>query len=478
MQDFKQLIALAEYIQLAEVVRILKRDDADESNAVELYQHRYPVMADNRPAKIAVYTAIFGGYDGAPVVNHIDPTIDYVLFTEEAGFVAPAPWQVRVIPAMFEDPQMDARRVKLLSHLFLYDYDVTVWIDGNFTLEKLTADLVAELVSMAPVSLCKHQFRNCIYDEAGEIIRRGIDALTPVLRQVQYYQVRKFPSQFGLHVTSFLVRDHRDANTVKLNMRWWELLSANSKRDQLAFDYVRWECNIPILELPFNLKNNALYCWGQNGEGNHQHRVRRNDERFGRAYKLNGLTPSAPFQGAYHASSEIWSRDFLKHWFALNHLLSSSPGPVEPSVLNIDTQQLSPHMLPDVRLADYQKHILNQLDHAKRILMLGFDGGHFALLALRLTSAKCVLVDEQLTPYKRQGLQYLQALHGNRFAHFTLADIQKLETPMFDMVMVAYSSQNTIDYWQQTLPNQLTDEVKRIIMGKDIPVFHGVQNHD
>ncbi|MDP8566377.1 glycosyltransferase domain-containing protein [Methylophilus aquaticus] len=458
MQQLNHFVALADYMQPAEVARILARDDVDDNNAIALYQQRYPVVSTHRPGKIAVYTAIFGGYDSAPVLNHIDPAVDYILYTEEAEFVAPAPWQVRVIPAMFEDPQMDARRVKLLSHLFLYDYDVTVWIDGNFTLEKLTAALIEECVSRAPVALCKHQFRNCIYDEAGEIIRRGIDALTPVLRQIQHYQVRQFPAQFGLHVTSFLVRDHRSANVIKLNMRWWELLSANSKRDQLAFDYVRWECQIPMMALPFNLKNNALYCWGQNGEGKHQQRTRRNNERFGRAFKLadQGEHTYANANAKYSPISERWSKDFLKHWFALNQCLSAVSGAEEASIMHVGDQPLSAHMLPDVRLAEVQADALNLLDHSKRVLLLGYDGGHFALMVLKLTSAKCVVVDENLTPYKQAGLQYLQALYANRLAHFSLQDIQQLPSPMFDLIVVNRNAQAVF----AKIPNQVAERVK------------------
>ncbi len=69
--------------------------------------------------KMAVYTAIFSDYDEPPGLQVIDDRIDYFLFTDGSVKSAPPPWQVRIISPIFADPQRDARRVKLLPHLFL-----------------------------------------------------------------------------------------------------------------------------------------------------------------------------------------------------------------------------------------------------------------------------------------------------------------------------------------------------------------------
>ncbi|TXI38472.1 MAG: FkbM family methyltransferase [Methylophilus methylotrophus] len=424
---------LESYFQVQEAARILNINNQSETLIKQNYFNHYPVKYTNPTGKVAVYTAIFGGYDTAPILNYIDPQLDYILYTDQPDFAAPSPWQVRVVPAVFVDPQMDARRIKVLSHLFLADYTITVWIDGNFTLEKLTLELVQDIASRAPVSLCKHQFRNCIYDEAIEILKRGIDASTPVLKQIQYYQAHAFPRQYGLHATSFLVRNQIDPHTIKMNMRWWEVLATNSKRDQLSFDFVRWEQNAPVMTLPWNLRENTLYFWGKSGERKHQVDVRRNDEHEGRALNYQTTPVSTPH--AYQPTFDQWHALFVRELNALNQVLLNETGSVNPSVLYTHTTT-SPQTLPDPRLGIQQRNLLSKLCQAKSILQIGFDGGHLALMAIHHSGAKVVVVDEHLDEYKQAAVDYLIKQHPKRFATFRQQEIIQLDESVFDLVCV------------------------------------------
>lgn len=424
---------LETYFQAKEAARILGLNNQTESQIKQTYFNHFSKKHTSKGNKIAVYTAIFGGYDTAPNLNHVDSAIDYILYTDQADFEAPSPWQVRVVPAMFVDPQVDARRIKVLSHLFLTDYDVSVWIDGNFTVEKLTYELITDIVSRAPVALCKHQFRNCVFDEAIEILKRGIDAASPVLKQLQYIQARQFPAQFGLHATSFLVRDHTSPETTKMNMRWWEILSTHSKRDQLSFDFVRWEQKTYVMTLPWNLRENTLYFWGKNGERKHQIDVRRNDEHQGRAMdyqKIPALTPHA-----YEPTFDQWQPLFVQDLNDLNLALMNQAGCIHPSVLYAQTS-ICAQSLPDVRLGELQRDTLNNLSHAKRILLIGFDGGHLALLAIHHSGAKIVAVDDETSVYNQTGLDYLATHHAKRFARYKSEEILKLEAQTFDMICI------------------------------------------
>lgn len=386
-----------QYLQTLEAHRVLAETNADDSLALKRYAQKYPKKYAPKLHRVAVYTAIFGGYDTAPVLNYIDPKLNYILFTDSAAFQAPAPWQVRVVPSAFEDPQVDARRVKVLAHQFLPEHDATVWIDGNFKLEKLDLALVEDILSRAPVALCKHQFRDCIYDEAVEILRRGIDASTPVVKQVQYFQARQFPAKFGLHATSFLVRNHLDSDTIKMNMRWWEILSANSKRDQLSFDFVRWEQSIDILPLPFNLRENALYRWGKQGVGKHEGTARRNDEHSGRKLNYQHVNVAASNTQAYDALHDSWPNTFLTALKHLNILLSQQFGERTnaESILYFD-QQPFVHALPDPRKGAEIQACIAQITNARSVLHLGFDMGYLTLLTLHFSGAKNVIAREFL----------------------------------------------------------------------------------
>lgn len=425
---------LETYFQAKEAVRILGLNNHNESQIKQTYFNYFAKKDLPKDNKIAVYTAIFGGYDTAPILNHIDAEIDYILYTDQPDFNAPSPWQVRVVPAVFKDPQVDARRLKILSHLFLPEYDITVWIDGNFTLEKLTSELVIDVASRAPVALCKHQFRHCIYDEAAEILKRGIDASTPVLRQIQYYQARQFPAKFGLHATSFLIRNHQDSQVIKMNMRWWELLSINSKRDQLSFDYVRWEMNIPTIPLPFNQRENELFEWGKNGQRQHKVGTRRNDEHEGRALNHEAFPENVCVQQQYQPLWDSWHTEFLKDLYALNLNLIHIHKRLASSILY--QSAICANCLPDPRLAVMQRSILSKLSQARRVLQVGFDGGQLALMVIHHSWAKMVVVDESVDQYKQAGMDYLNKQHAKRVAFFSEQDIMQINEAMFDLVCI------------------------------------------
>lgn len=459
------------YFQPIEAARVLGVKSQDIHALRAAYDNRYPAKVTHQTAKIAVYTAIFGGYDSAPVLNHIEPALDYILYTDNPAFNAPAPWQVRVVPAQFADPQMDARRIKVLSHQFLPDYDISVWIDGNFTLEKLTKDLVKNIASRAPLALCKYQFRNCIYDEAVEILKRGLDASTPVLKQMQYYQARQFPAQYNLHATSFLVRDHKNASTVKFNMRWWELISTYSKRDQLSFDYVCWEQNIEVVSLPFNLRDNALYFWGKNGERKHVGQVRRNDEHSGRMINTSGVNKLAFNPNSYQTAFDSWHQSFLLDLYTLNQTLLQAKQAIAPSILYTanSLQLYTACNLPDIRLGEEQRSCIDILMQSKRILQLGDDSGHFALLAMHYGSAKLVYAQElHAKQHPNIWQQYLTSQFQKRFATFSENDLSTLDASVFDTICITAKTSKEAQIYQ-ALVSHLTSTNTTLIVQRLAP---------
>ena len=79
--------------------------------------------------KIAVYTSIFGKYD----VLHEDQFkmegVDYLCFTDED--LKSNTWNIIKSIPLYNDPNRNAKKYKILPHRYLKDYDYSVWIDGN-----------------------------------------------------------------------------------------------------------------------------------------------------------------------------------------------------------------------------------------------------------------------------------------------------------------------------------------------------------
>jgi hypothetical protein len=158
--------------------------------------------------KIVVYSAITGAIDN-PRTDGIQCFGDY---------------------ARFQDPRLNAKIYKVLSHQFV-DADVSVWVDGNVQL------LVSpeELVSLMSGDACafRHWDRDCIYDEARVCIRSRLDNADTIRQQMDKYQREGFPKHAGLAAASVLMRRHTP-EVCRMNERWWAEICTHSIRDQLS----------------------------------------------------------------------------------------------------------------------------------------------------------------------------------------------------------------------------------------------------
>lgn len=234
---------------------------SDARSGLAEYLSGLSPLSWERSPRCAVYTAIFGDYDEPKPVADPDERIQYVLFTDRAELKAPPPWEVRCLPRIFADPQLDARRVKSLPHLFLPDFDVSAWIDASCTPLRLNGDDLRRLSEFADIVLPLNEDYSSIYDEAEDIIWHRLDSPKRVRRQMQSYRMLGFPERYGSHHTCFVIRRHLRASSIEFANAWWEQIWAHSKRDQLSFDFVTWKLNFPVLSLFIKFRNNAVFQW-------------------------------------------------------------------------------------------------------------------------------------------------------------------------------------------------------------------------
>ena len=79
--------------------------------------------------KRIVYTSVFGNYD-----NVVKPKLpsgwDWKCFSEENNL------------PLYEDNMMNAKRFKILPHRFLSDYEISIYIDGNYIVKRDVGELV------------------------------------------------------------------------------------------------------------------------------------------------------------------------------------------------------------------------------------------------------------------------------------------------------------------------------------------------
>jgi len=206
-------------------------------------------------ADVAVYTAITNEYDA--IVPPPDmPGIDFIAFTDN-----PAPrerwrgWQPRDVTKIAPrdlSPRMLAKYPKLMPHLVLPDYEVTIWIDGSHRITSPqaiveTMDCLAR--GDAGFALHKHPWRDCIYDEAEASLELWKYATQPIEEQVEEYRERGHPEHWGLWACGSMARVNGERINAAME-HWWAECLAWSYQDQISLPVVMREAGWRPDEFP------------------------------------------------------------------------------------------------------------------------------------------------------------------------------------------------------------------------------------
>ena len=222
--------------------------------------------------KIAIYTSIFGGYDDLIDEQYQMDGVDYICFTDRD--LESETWKVIKSTPIYNDPNRNAKKYKILPHRYLRDYDYSIWIDGNI---KVISDIRA-LCNGDSYKVYDHMQvfdkRNCIYDEAQAILNfgkinsertpeRGIknwkDNPKLIVDQMNRYISEGYPKNNGLATNPIIVRNHNDSDVIAVMEDWWSEIKYNSKRDQLSFNYIVWKNQFNFVYLQGDSRNNEYF---------------------------------------------------------------------------------------------------------------------------------------------------------------------------------------------------------------------------
>ncbi|WP_304125278.1 glycosyltransferase [Methanosphaera cuniculi] len=205
--------------------------------------------------KMVVYTAITGGFDDLVTPSVINEDFDYVCFTDNPELKSDF-WDIRLITG--KENELDnirkARRFKMFPHIYLSEYDYSLWIDGNFDIIADVEDYIKEYSKNNKLLAIPHDARDCIYEEAHATIEANKDYPDIVELEMDKYEKEGFPHNYGLIASGIIFRDHHDPEVIKLMEDWFSEVMNYSQRCQLSFNYVCWKNN-------FQYDKSDLYCF-------------------------------------------------------------------------------------------------------------------------------------------------------------------------------------------------------------------------
>jgi hypothetical protein len=218
-----------------------------------------------RPRRAVVYTCMFGysecfndfRYEGKE-------NIDFICFTDDPELTSTF-WDMKVVPSGLLDPARAAKQFKALPHRFLPDYDWSLYIDNTVRLKvspKVIFDrFLAKAAFPSPYICFRHYARNCVYDEADQVLREGVDDPVRVHAQMNLYRRLGYPANNGLAKGAFILRRHREPILQPIMESWYQQVLCYSKRDQLSLNPVMWFNHFEPSYLPLKFSDFELLDW-------------------------------------------------------------------------------------------------------------------------------------------------------------------------------------------------------------------------
>jgi hypothetical protein len=188
---------------------------------------------------------------------------DFILFTDDPA-IRPDTWQVRreelVLP---QDPARSSRRVKLLPHEALSQYDVSIYVDNRVILRRQPEQIIADLLPDGAVfALNAHDERESVEDEFERVARWHLDASWVLQEQLEHYRdwhpdvLRQRPLWTG-----FMVRRHLDPAVARMGQIWWTQLLRYSRRDQLSVNLALEEAGLVPNVLHYRAVGSQYHEW-------------------------------------------------------------------------------------------------------------------------------------------------------------------------------------------------------------------------
>ena len=206
---------------------------------------------NNEQNKFVVYTAVFGDYDSLREPSIKDCKCDFICFTDQ-HFESDTWIIVRVEKKEFSDFLMN-RLYKFLPHKFFREYEFSLYVDGNITINSCPYQFIQEL-EFSDCAMPEHKNRESVYQELIACYAVGKITLEQAINHYDFLKLENYPLDNGLTENNIILRRHNSDSVIRWGEGVWNGLLTKINRDQLLAQYCF-------------LKHNCVYsflsenCW-------------------------------------------------------------------------------------------------------------------------------------------------------------------------------------------------------------------------
>lgn len=179
--------------------------------------------------KVVIYTGVSNKYDKLKAPDCKQTGIDYICFTDDLNIESKG-WELRHIPNLERIDKV----VKIMPHIFLHDYDVSIWVDASMCIKKPIVKLL-DYVKDKNIAIPLHPRRRKLKEEFEICIKAKKADPDELLKQKRAYS--KFLKE-NVYQCGVMVRRHNELDVLRTMEDWWMELQMFTFRDQLSFPIV------------------------------------------------------------------------------------------------------------------------------------------------------------------------------------------------------------------------------------------------
>lgn len=189
--------------------------------------------------KFCVYTVLTGDYEHIneqPMIAK--SSVPFILLTDKKDIPDSHGWNVRHVNTIFDtDPIRSQRDIKIRPHLYIDDFDFSIYIDNSVILTDTPENIMNKffLGEEKKIVIPHHSYRETVLDEFLEVSNLNYDDQSTIFTQLNGYFLTYYDVMYEKpYWTGIIIRNHRDRDVRLMQEIWAAHVFHYSRRDQLS----------------------------------------------------------------------------------------------------------------------------------------------------------------------------------------------------------------------------------------------------
>ena len=181
-----------------------------------------------------LYTALICRYETLNELTVDDPGITAICLTDDPDLRSDT-WQIVLVePAFPSDPVRSQRRLKVLGHPELHDFDEWMYIDNTVRITGPPSSLLETFLEGHDLAIPTHSYRDTVEEEFAKVASAQLDHRDRLDEQLEHYRADWPGSLAARPLWSGIILRRTTPEVAAWATTWWEHIARYSRRDQLS----------------------------------------------------------------------------------------------------------------------------------------------------------------------------------------------------------------------------------------------------